>query len=187
MRLRAAVALARDRSISEGIAAWFIESARALPWRVSPRDPYLSLVSEFMLQQTQVSRVLEKWGPFVSRFPTLKSLAAAKEDEVLALWSGMGYYRRAKNLHAAARKIWAEHGAVPSDRDQLMKLPGGGRYTAGAIASIAFDQPVPIVDGNVARVLMRIEVEDFAHGAADGGRWGGSCSLGPVWRAGAVE
>jgi A/G-specific adenine glycosylase len=151
------------------IARWFEREKRDLPWRrVNPRgqrDPFAALVSEFMLQQTQVSRVLEKFGPFMARFPTAASLAAADEGEVLALWSGLGYYRRARLLHAAAKAIVDRHGGiVPTDPQALRDLPGIGRYTAGAIASIVFGQPEPIVDGNVARVLQRIHAKQ---GAAD--------------------
>jgi len=147
-----------DRFVVAAVARWFKAAARDLPWRIHPRDPYLSMVSEFMLQQTQVSRVLEKWGPFVQRFPDVETLASARLDDVLALWSGMGYYRRARNLHAAAVEIVSRFdGRVPADAADLRMLPGIGRYTAGAISSIAFNRAEPIVDGNVARVLMRIE------------------------------
>lgn len=156
--MRRAAPRAGDRRLARVLARWFDGSARALPWRVAPRDPYLSLISEFMLQQTQVGRVLEKWGPFVARFPTLSALARAEESEVLAAWSGLGYYRRARLLHAAAREVRDRFGGqVPSDPAVLRGLPGVGRYTAGAIASIAFGRPEPIVDGNVARVLLRLE------------------------------
>jgi len=137
-----------------------------MAWRVTPRDPYLSLVSEFMLQQTQVSRVQEKFGPFIGRFPTVGALARAREQDVLAAWSGLGYYRRARLLHGAARAIVAEHGGVvPRDAAVLRGLPGVGRYTAGAIASIVFGVREPIVDGNVARVLLRVHGRELA--AAD--------------------
>lgn len=116
-----------------------------------------------MLQQTQVSRVIEKYSAFIARFPTVSDLAHACEDEVLGMWSGLGYYRRARNLHAAARLIVRDHaGRVPSVVDALLTLPGVGRYTAGAIASIAFDEPAPIVDGNVARVLLRVHGKPVA-------------------------
>jgi len=162
----------RDRALVRAVARWFKAAARELPWRLSPRDPYLSLVSEFMLQQTQVSRVVDKWEPFVGRFPTVRALAAADEDDVLALWSGMGYYRRARNLHAAAREVVARFGGrVPEMVDDLRTLPGVGPYTAGAISSIAFDRPAPIVDGNIARVLMRLEGKPFRTGRSDGMTW----------------
>jgi A/G-specific adenine glycosylase len=148
--------------LARQIAAWFRRAARPLPWRVTPRDPYLSLVSEYMLQQTQVSRVLEKFEPFIARFPTLQDLAAASLDDVLAEWSGLGYYRRARHLHAAARMIVSQFdGTLPSRLSDLLRLPGVGRYTAGALASIVYNQPAPIVDGNVARVLLRIHAKQL--------------------------
>lgn len=114
-----------------------------------------------MLQQTQVSRVLEKFGPFMARFPTVFDLAAAPEEEVLAAWSGLGYYRRARLLHAAAQAVVERHGGVfPEDPDALRALPGVGRYTAGAIGSIVFGKRVPILDGNVERVLLRVHAND---------------------------
>ncbi len=125
------------------------------------RDAYTALVSELMLQQTQVSRVLEKFGSFMKRFPTVADLAAAPEAEVLAAWSGLGYYRRARLLHAAARAVMERHGGVfPSDADALRALPGVGRYTAGAIGSMVFGQRIPLVDGNVERVLLRLHGND---------------------------
>ncbi len=152
----------RDRRIVRAVSRWFVGHARDLPWRTPVRDPYTSLVSEFMLQQTQVARVLEKFGPFIDRFPTVRALAAADEQSVMAAWSGMGYYRRARNLQAAAREIVARFGGrIPAAADELLTLPGVGRYTAGAIASIVFDRPEPIVDGNVARVLMRVEGKEL--------------------------
>src|SRR5690606_18237159 len=152
------------------LCRWFHDHAREMPWRILPRDPYHALVSEFMLQQTQVSRVLEKFPAFLARFPTLRHLARADEQDVLAAWSGLGYYRRARNLHAAARAIADRFdGRVPASADDLRSLPGVGRYTAGAVASIVFNQPVPIVDGNVARVLIRLEGRDLA--ADEGQPW----------------
>ncbi len=123
-----------------------------------------------MLQQTQVSRVLEKFDAFLKAFPTISTLARAPEDRVLAAWSGLGYYRRARLLHAAAKAIVQSHNAeVPSSIEHLLELPGIGRYTAGAIASIVFDRPEPIVDGNVARVLLRVHGRDQS--AADAQDW----------------
>ena len=150
---------------AHGVESWFRANARVLPWRPSPidgpRDPYVSLVSELMLQQTQVSRVLEKFGPFLERFPTVQALAAAPEAEVLAAWSGLGYYRRARLLHAAAKAVVDRHGGVfPEDAGALRALPGVGRYTAGAIGSMVFHQRVPLVDGNVERVLLRLHGSD---------------------------
>lgn len=144
----------------EALCAWFEREARDLPWR-RRRNGYSALVAEIMLQQTQVSSVIERFQKFMRAFPTVKTLAAADEQRVLAQWQGMGYYRRARNLHAAAKVLVREfHGRIPKSVDALMQLPGVGRYTAGAIASIVFDAPAPIVDGNVERVLARV----FAHG-----------------------
>ena len=139
------------------IGRWFGRNARELPWRTR-RNGYHALVSELMLQQTQVARVVEKFGPFVRRFPSVAALAQAHEDEVLAAWQGLGYYRRARLLHAAAKAAVEHHrGRVPvDDIDALRALPGVGRYTAGAIASIVGGARAPIVDGNVTRVFQRI-------------------------------
>jgi A/G-specific adenine glycosylase len=151
---------AADRRLTGALLGWFRRAARDLPWRDAPagaRDPYRVLVSEFMLQQTQVSRVAERFPAFIRRFPTVRALADAHEHEVLAAWSGMGYYRRARLLHAAARAVALDHqGEFPRDPAAIRDLPGVGRYTAGAVASIAHGLPEPIVDGNVARVLLRV-------------------------------
>lgn len=145
----------RDRLMVLTLTRWFQRNARPLPWRHN-RTAYTALVSEAMLQQTQIARVVERYPEFMQRFPTIESLAAADEQAVLAMWQGLGYYRRARNLHAAARMIVAEHdGQIPSDVKQLQQLPGVGRYTAGAIASIVFNKHEPIVDGNAQRVLAR--------------------------------
>lgn len=147
-----------DRALSSRVEEWFTRRARPLPWRTAPRDPWASLVSETMLQQTQVARVLEKFSPFMRRFPTPGALASADEDTVLAYWQGLGYYRRARHLRDAAIEIVRDHaGRVPSDTDALRALKGVGRYTAGAIASIVFGHAEPIVDGNVLRLLARLE------------------------------
>jgi len=152
----------RDRAIATAIERWFASNARDFPWRTTPRNPYYALVSEAMLLQTQASRIALRFPVFIDRFPTIESLACADEQDVLAQWSGLGYYRRAKNLHRAAQQVVDHHGAVvPSDVAALRRLPGVGRYTAGSIASIAFDEPAPIVDGNVVRVLLRIEGKDL--------------------------
>lgn len=162
----------RDSALIRSLVAWFARAQRDLPWRaVDPatgrRDPYRVLVSEVMLQQTQVARVLDRFHAFVDRFPDAPTLAAASLPDVLSLWSGLGYYSRARNLHAAAREIVERHsGAVPADAASLRSLPGVGRYTAGAVASFAFNQPEPIVDGNVARVLIRIRGQDVQPGPA---------------------
>jgi A/G-specific adenine glycosylase len=155
-------------SLIQPLIRWYPTVARVLPWRDAPpgqRDPYRTLVSEIMLQQTQVSRVAEKFPQFLARFPTVHALAAATEDEVLAAWKGMGYYRRAKLLHAAAKalvEVFA--GSMPTDEKLIRSLPAIGPYTAGAIRSIALGQPAPIVDGNVVRILLRVHGR---HGAAD--------------------
>lgn len=147
-------------TIARSIEQWFSANRRVLPWR-SRRTAWRSLVSEFMLQQTQVSRVVEKFEPFLKRFPNPAALAAADEQDVLAMWQGLGYYRRAKNLKRAAEVIVEQFGGrTPLDVDALMVLPGIGRYTAGAIASIAGKRRVPIVDGNVQRVLARVHEDD---------------------------
>ena len=135
---------------------WYRRHRRDLPWRRT-RDPYRIWVSEVMLQQTQVRTVIPYYRRFLARFPTLRSLARARPDAVLAAWSGLGYYRRARNFHAAARRIEEDHrGSIPRDVELLLRLPGVGRYTAGALASIAFDRPAPALDGNAARVLVRL-------------------------------
>ncbi|MBU3684077.1 MAG: A/G-specific adenine glycosylase [Phycisphaerales bacterium] len=143
-------------SLARALEEWFPGEARSLPWR-RERSGYRALVSELMLQQTQVSRVIGAFERFVERFPTAAALAGAPEDEVLAAWQGLGYYRRARLLHAAARAVVERHGGdVPRTEHELRALPGIGRYTAGAIASIAFGERVAIVDGNVLRVLSRV-------------------------------
>lgn len=152
-----------DRAIARAVEKWFASHRRDLPWRVEvkhdrgTRDPYYALVSEVMLQQTQASRVAERFERFIDRFPTLRDLARAHEDEVLAEWTGLGYYRRARNLHAAARAIVEDHeGRTPADPAALRSLPGVGRYTAGAIASVCFGARTPIVDANIVRVALRL-------------------------------
>jgi len=135
---------------------WYDAQARDLPWRRT-RDPYAIWVSEVMLQQTQVSVVLPYWTAFLARFPDVTALARASLDEVLAAWRGLGYYARARNLHTAAKAVVERHGGrLPRDVEALRALPGFGRYTVGAVASIAFGRQVPLVDGNVARVLARL-------------------------------
>lgn len=149
----------RQQELRRLLLAWYRLHRRRLPWRAQEpavSNPYHVLVSEAMLQQTQVDTVVGYFQRFVRAFPTFAALAAADEQAVLLLWQGLGYYRRARHLHAAARKIVHEHGGeVPDDPALIAKLPGVGRYTAGAIASIAFGKPEPILDGNVARVLAR--------------------------------
>ncbi|MCI0341770.1 MAG: A/G-specific adenine glycosylase [Planctomycetales bacterium] len=138
------------------LLAWYRRARRALPWRRT-RDPYRIWVSEVMLQQTTVATVTPYWRRFLRRFPTVRALARAEEDEVLVLWSGLGYYSRARNLHRAAREIVSRHGGrFPRTLDAALALPGIGRYTAGAVLSIAYGVPLAVVDGNVARVLARL-------------------------------
>ena len=137
------------------LLAWFSKHGRDLPWRRT-RDPYHVTVSEFMLQQTQVSRVLEYYPRFLERFPTVEHLAAARPKAVMEQWDGLGYYARARNLHALAREVVRDHdGTTPREPAELIKLPGVGRYTAGAVASFAYERPVAAVDTNVARVIRR--------------------------------
>lgn len=141
--------------LQETLLGWYEACRRDLPWRRT-RDPYAIWVSEIMLQQTRVETVIPYYERFLTRFPTAMALAEAPPDDVLAMWSGLGYYRRARLLLEGARAVAAKGGAVPGDREGLLEVPGIGRYTAGAIASIAFGQPVGLVDGNVARVLARL-------------------------------
>ncbi len=137
------------------LTAWYRAEGRELPWRSDP-SPYRVWVSEVMLQQTQVATALPYFDRWMRRFPSLQALAAAPDEAVLHAWQGLGYYARARALHAAARHLVAERGgALPTTATALRNLPGVGRYTAGAIASIAFGEPEPVVDGNVARVLTR--------------------------------
>src|SRR3954470_19142878 len=138
------------------LLSWYDAHARDLPWR-KDRDPYRVWVSEIMLQQTRVAAVIEHYHAFLRRFPTVEKLAAARDSSVLATWSGLGYYRRARMMHAAAKVIVRELGReFPATAEALRALPGIGRYTSAAIASIAFGEPVAVVDGNVERVLHRI-------------------------------
>lgn len=138
---------------SQILLRWYAAEGRQLPWR-STRDPYLIWVSEIVLQQTRVSQGLDYYRRFVDRFPSVEHLARASEDEVLRMWQGLGYYSRARNMHAAAQRI-CEMGAFPGDYETIRSLPGIGDYTAAAIASFAFDAPYAVVDGNVYRVLSR--------------------------------
>jgi A/G-specific adenine glycosylase len=147
-----------DASPAWGAAlrAWYRRHRRPLPWR-GIRDPYPIWVSEVMAQQTRIATVQPYYAAFLRRFPSLRSLARAKRDQVLAAWSGLGYYRRARHLHDAARLVVREHsGRIPDDPEAFGRLPGVGRYTTGAVLSIVFDRPLPVLDGNVARVLSRL-------------------------------
>lgn len=151
----------------EALLEWYDRVARDLPWRRT-RDPYAIWVAEIMLQQTRVDTVIPYFGRFLARFPTAAALAAASEDEVLAQWSGLGYYRRARLLHAGVREVVLRYaGHVPEDAAARRSLPGVGRYTAGAIGSIAFDREEALVDGNVARVLARLRAIATPLGRAD--------------------
>jgi len=152
----ALLSAAQRRRFQKKILAWYDLHRRDLPWRVN-RDPYRVWLSEIMLQQTRVAAVIAHYHEFLRRFPTVQKLAAAREASILAAWSGLGYYRRARMLHAAAKVIVRKHeGKLPSTEVGLRNLPGIGRYTAAAIASIAFNEPVAVVDGNVERVLQRL-------------------------------
>src|SRR5712664_3524305 len=147
---------ARAQAFTRKLLAWWARAARDLPWRQT-RDPYRVLVSEFMLQQTQVSRVAEYYPRFLERFPNLEALARARPRAVREAWDGLGYYARASNLHALARVVSRDHGGtLPDKPDDLIKLPGIGPYTAGAVATFAYEKPVPAVDTNVNRVLRRV-------------------------------
>lgn len=158
---------ARD-AVASRVLDWFAERKRDLPWRRT-RDPYRILVAEFLLQRTRVASGLGFYARFLARFPDVRTLASAPEEDVLRAWEGLGYYRRARHLHAAARVIVDRHGGrVPSNYDDLRSLPGVGPYTAGAVASIAFGERVPAVDGNAIRVLARLHgfQEDVTRGPA---------------------
>ncbi len=136
---------------------WYASSAREMPWRMNSPDPYRTLVSEIMLQQTRVETVKPYYERFIAELPTVAALAAADEERLLKLWEGLGYYSRVRNLRKAAQTVMREFGGkLPADRDLLLSLPGIGEYTAGAIASIAFGLPEPAVDGNVLRVCARL-------------------------------
>src|SRR4051812_15123178 len=147
---------AQRRSLRPRLLAWYAKHKRDLPWRRSP-DPYRVWISEIMLQQTQVATVVGYFARFITAFPDIFRLAAAEEIDVLRVWEGLGYYRRAKQLHAAAQQIVAHFGGeFPQDPTELQKLPGIGRYTAGAIASIAFGRRTPILEANTIRLISRL-------------------------------
>jgi A/G-specific adenine glycosylase len=177
------------RGIRQKLLRWYDGAARDLPWRRT-RDPYAIWVSEVMLQQTRVETVIPYYERFLERFPTAGALAEADEDAVLSRWSGLGYYRRARLLHAGVREVVARYGGeVPEDADARRALPGVGRYTAGAIGSIAFDKEEPIVDGNVSRVLARLFRIDTPIGTAATTRrlWDQAGALIPGERPGAFN
>ena len=179
---------ARAQAFTRKLLAWWARAARDLPWRRT-RDPYRVLVSEFMLQQTQVSRVAEYYPRFLERFPDLEALARARPRAVREAWDGLGYYARASNLHALARVVSKDHaGTLPDKPDELIKLPGVGRYTAGAVATFAYEKAVPAVDTNVARVLRRVFLGTNGKGKTyDGRLWSLAAALVPkdgkrAWR-----
>jgi A/G-specific adenine glycosylase len=158
------------QTIRAQLSGWYATSRRDLPWRET-REPYFIWVSEIMLQQTRVAVVIDRFKEFVSRFPTVEALACAAEEDVLALWSGLGYYRRARMLHQAARFV-VEHckGRLPESAAELRELRGVGGYTAAAIASIAHGEPVAVVDGNAERVICRLAGWDEAEGKGGAAR-----------------
>ena len=144
------------RTLVPRLMAWYVRSARDLPWRRT-NDPYALWISEVMLQQTQVKTVIRYWERWLRALPDVRALARATPERVLKLWEGLGYYSRARNLQKAAQQIVARHGGrFPKSFDDVLALPGVGRYTAGAICSIGFNQSVPVLDGNVIRVLTRV-------------------------------
>ena len=146
----------QSKAFVRKLLIWYKKAARDLPWRET-RNPYAVLVSEFMLQQTQVSRVLEFYPRFLKRFPTIQALARARPKAVMEQWDGLGYYARARNLHKLAREVTRRHdGTLPERPEDLRTLPGVGPYTAGAVACFAYEQPVAAVDTNVKRVLGRV-------------------------------
>ncbi|MCU1308569.1 MAG: putative A/G-specific adenine glycosylase [Acidobacteriaceae bacterium] len=147
--------LTHPRKFQSRLLDWFDRTKRDLPWRRT-KDPYRIWVSEIMLQQTRVTAVLEYYKRFLRAFPNLRALARADEQDVLAQWSGLGYYRRARMMHAAAKQLANEGQNLPRTSEGLRDLPGVGQYTAAAIASIAFGEPTAVVDGNVERVLLRL-------------------------------
>lgn len=172
--------------VAVALLAWWDAGHADLPWRRA-HDAYGVWVAEIMLQQTQIATVIPYYERWMARFPTAEALAAAPLDDVLKLWEGLGYYSRARNLHAAAQIVTHEHGGrLPSTVPELIKLPGIGRYTAGAIASIAFDVPAPILDGNVIRVLSRVHdiEEDVTQSATRTRLWHLAEELVPLKRPG---
>ena len=157
---------------------WYKKAARTLPWRHT-RNPYAILVSEFMLQQTQVSRVLDYFPRFMARFPTIDALARSRPKAVMEQWDGLGYYARARNLHKLARQVTRLHdGTLPNSPEELQTLPGVGRYTAGAVACFAYEKAVPAVDTNVRRVLNRV-FGNAKFGMRNAELWGLAATLVP--------
>jgi A/G-specific adenine glycosylase len=183
---RGTVPLRSATVLRRALLRWYDRHRRTLPWR-GVRDPYRIWLSEVMLQQTRIATATPYYHAFLDRFPTLRSLARAREPDVLGAWAGLGYYRRARFLHEAARLVVREHGGlVPDDPEAFARLPGVGRYTAGAVLSIAFDRPLPALDGNVARVLSRLRALPLSLRDARGARtlWELAASLVPMRRPG---
>jgi A/G-specific adenine glycosylase len=176
-------ALTSNPTFAEAVVAWQLQHGRHdLPWQ-NTQDPYAVWLSEIMLQQTQVVTVRDYFARFMARFPTVADLAAAHQDEVLGLWSGLGYYSRARNMHRAAQDVVALHGGVfPRSSETLQTLPGIGRSTAAAVASLCFGEPIAILDGNVKRVLTRFLgfKEDLASSRHEKALWGIAQSLLPL-------
>ncbi len=174
------------RDFRRKLRAWYTRNARKLPWR-GTRDPYAIWLSEIMLQQTQVETVKPYFTRFRAALPTFAALSAANEQQVLRLWEGLGYYRRARQLHAAARRIVAEHsGRFPTNPDAVLRLPGIGRYTAGAVLSIAFNQRRPILEANTIRVFSRLLAYDGQTTSAAGQKllWSAAEAVLPVREVG---
>lgn len=172
--------------IAEQLLNWWDAGHADWPWR-NGRNPYAIWVAEIMLQQTQIATVIPYYERWLERFPTVQALASASLDEVLKLWEGLGYYSRARNLHAAAQTVVHEHGGnLPCTTPELMTLKGIGRYTAGAIASIAFDEPAPVLDGNVIRILSRLTdlTDDVTLAATKKHLWQLAADLVPAQRPG---
>lgn len=158
------------RKVRSKILPWYADDGRSLPWR-STHDPYAIWISEIMLQQTQVATVIPYYARFLTKFPDIKSLAQANETDVMRHWEGLGYYRRARQMHDAAQRIQSHHdGVFPRDFDSILNLPGIGRYTAGAIASFAYDDPQPIVEANTQRLYARLCLMDQPLTAPDSQR-----------------
>lgn len=171
----------RKRDFQRALIDWYFKDGRDLPWRKT-HDPYAILVSEFMLQQTQVATVIPYYNEWLRRFPDFASLARAFENDVLNAWQGLGYYARARNLHATAVTVVDRHGGgFPRSVEQMQQLPGIGKYTAHAVASFAFDEPVPILEANTARVLARILNfrRSIDHTAGRKGLWQHAAALVP--------
>jgi A/G-specific adenine glycosylase len=173
-------------TVRQKLLEWYADARRDLPWRAD-RDAYRILVSEFMLVQTTVAAVIPYYDRFLRRFPDVRSLAAADEEAVLKAWEGLGYYRRARQLHAAARQVVAMHGGtIPDDAEAVRALPGVGPYIAGAVLSFAFDRPEPIVEANSQRVLARLMAlrDDVKLAASRARVWQAAARLVPHHRAG---